>query len=144
MRVQKSLPMSFVAIAVVLAVGVNAGCSDDVQPACTAVSISCQPLYVPTFANVYANTIAVRCGGDASSCHADSSRSGLSFATKAASHGALLLNADRVVPGDASCSGMIVRVFSEGHDWSMPPGAPLAAAERCALAQWVQNGAIGP
>jgi hypothetical protein len=119
--------------------------SNDEQPACVTVETSCQPLYVPTFGNVYANTIAKKCGGDAASCHADSSRSGLSLASAPQAYTALTTGGpDRIVAGDASCSGMIVRVFGDGHSWLMPPKSPLMAAERCALVQWVQNGAVGP
>ena len=47
----------------------------------------------------------------------------------------------RVVPGDAGCSLVIVRTHSPGADYQMPPGDALRAPERCALVQWVQNGA---
>ena len=48
----------------------------------------------------------------------------------------------RVKPGDPACSVMIVRTDSPGADYQMPPGDPLSPQERCALIQWVQNGAL--
>ena len=47
----------------------------------------------------------------------------------------------RVDPGNPGCSVMIVRTDSPGADYQMPPGTALSPQERCALIQWVQNGA---
>ncbi len=122
-----------------------AGCSDD-PPACIALAATCQPLYPPTFENVYNNTIAKKCGGDSASCHSvEGMHGGLVLADRATAFTALTTaGSRRAVAGDAACSGMIVRINSIGHDWSMPPESPLGAAERCAIEQWVQNGASGP
>jgi hypothetical protein len=135
----------FAVVAMLLAVGASHACSD-AQPSCTTVDTACQPLYVPTFDNVYRNTIASKCGGDSASCHsAAGAHGGLILADRATAYAALTSgSATRVIPGDPGCSGMIVRINADGKTWLMPPRSPLAAAERCALAQWVQNGAIGP
>lgn len=72
-------------------------------------------------------------------------RGGLALTDRATAFTALTSGGSRrAVAGDAACSGMIVRITTAGHAWSMPPEAPLGEAERCALEHWVQNGASGP
>lgn len=122
---------------VVIALVALAGCPSEPPPTCATVDLTCAPLYEPTFANVYANTLAEGCGGDRASCH---SRRTLSFADPETAYAALL--EAHVKPGDASCSEMIVRVVGVGTDYQMPPGDPLDDAEACALVQWVQAGAM--
>lgn len=118
-----------------------AGCPSEPPPACKAVDTSCAPGYVPSFDNVYANTIEQKCGSTMSACHSAAGRAGnLSFETQAVAHAQLML-AGRVKPGDPGCSEMIVRTDSPGKDYQMPPGDPLSEPERCALIQWVQAGA---
>lgn len=118
-----------------------AGCPSEPPPACTTVDVTCAPLYEPTFANVYANTLVDGCGSDRASCHSDRGRAGgMSFADPDSAYAALLDNG-HVKPGDPSCSEMIVRVVGVGKDYQMPPGDPLDEAEACALVQWVQAGA---
>ncbi len=127
-----------------------AGCpSDTAPPACIAVDTSCAPGYVPTFTNVYNNTIVPKCSMT-SSCHSTGGhQGGLSLADgEDAARVALLANSSidpsrkRVVPGDAACSLLIVRTDSPGTDYQMPKGDPLSEQENCALIQWVQNGAM--
>lgn len=127
---------------------VLAGCSSD-PPRCITVDTSCAPGYVPTFDNVYANTLNVSCGSTNSSCHSAAGHmAGLSFETEATAYAGLLApstidpDRQRVDPGDPSCSVMIVRTDSPGASYQMPIGDPLSAVERCALIQWVANGAL--
>jgi len=120
-----------------------AGCPSDDPPECVEVDLTCAPLYVPTFDNVYANTLTDGCGGERAACHSAAGRNGgMSFEDPTTAHAALL--AGRVVPGNAACSEMIVRTESVGESFQMPPGSALPEAERCALIQWVQRGAPGP
>jgi hypothetical protein len=126
-------------------------CTNTSPPACITVDTSCAPLYPPTFDNVYANTLSVSCGSTNTSCHVNANvQSGMSFADEATAYSDLLLKSKfdpsryRVVPGDPSCSVMIVRTDSPGAPYQMPIGTPLQPAERCALIQWVQAGAPGP
>jgi hypothetical protein len=121
-----------------------AGCpGDDPPPECIDVDLGCAPLYVPTFENVYDNTLAGTCGSQRVSCHSAAGMAGgMSFEDPATAHAALL--AGRVVAGNPGCSEMIVRTSSVGESYQMPPGSPLPENERCALIQWVQNGAPGP
>ncbi|MEJ7603691.1 MAG: c-type cytochrome domain-containing protein [Kofleriaceae bacterium] len=117
-----------------------AGCPSDPPPACITVDLACQPLYAPTFANVYEQTLKDGCGSQRSACHsASGQKGGMSFEDPDTAYAALI--AGRVVPGDAACSEMIVRTSSPGEDYQMPPGSPLSTAEQCALVQWVHAGA---
>jgi hypothetical protein len=125
-----------------LFVCVLAGCGETPPPPCTTVDTSCQPGYVPSFDNVYSNTIRLGCGAMMSSCHsALGAGGGLSFADKQTAYDQLM-QSGRVKPGDAACSEMIVRVHGVGEDYQMPPGEPLPEPARCALVQWVHQGAM--
>lgn len=120
------------------------GCPSEPPPACTteAIDTSCGSLYVPTFDNVYANTLQMGCGASRSSCHAASGEGGMSLADPATAHASLL--AGRVTPSDPTCSELIVRTHGIGTDYQMPPGGVLGSSERCALVKWVAAGAPGP
>ena len=130
-----------------LVVCVLAGCPGDPPPACIApdlIDTSCAPGYVPTFTNVYNNTLRQGCGSTKSSCHSASGKAGdLSFESQAVAHTQLLdATEGRVKPGDPMCSEMIVRTSSPGEDYQMPPGDPLSEPARCALVHWVLDGAL--
>jgi hypothetical protein len=125
-----------------LLVCVLAACGDTPPPACTTVDTACQPGYVPTFENVYNNTIRLGCGAMMSSCHSSvGGDSELSFADRQTAYDQLM-QSGVVKAGDAACSEMIVRVHGVGEDYQMPPGEALPAPARCALVQWVQQGAM--
>jgi len=117
-----------------------AGCPSDPPPECITVDVQCQPLYQPTFANVYDQTLKDGCGSERSACHSRTGqKGGMSFEDADTAYAALLDG--RVIPGDPACSEMVVRSSSPGTDYQMPPGSALMAAEQCALIQWVQAGA---
>lgn len=119
------------------------GCPSTPPPDCKVVDTDCAPGYVPTFTNVYNNTLKMGCGSDKSNCHSSSNRSGsLSFESEDVAYEQLLQSTRRwVVPGDPACSELIVRSDSPGEDYQMPPGDPLSGPARCALIQWVLQGA---
>jgi hypothetical protein len=127
-----------------LVVALAAGCpGNDSPPECITFDTACQPLYVPTFENVYNNTLQNTCGSARNSCHSAAGRAGgMSFEDPATAHAALL--AGRVIPNNAACSEVIVRTGSPGESYQMPPGSAIPANEVCALAQWIQAGAPGP
>ena len=124
-----------------------AGCPSEPPPECIAaehaIDESCAPGYVPTFENVYKNTIKDGCGSTKSNCHSAAGRAGdMSLATQDIAYEELLdATQGRVIPGDPRCSEMIVRTNSPGEDYQMPPGEALSAPARCALVQWVLQGA---
>ena len=121
-----------------------AGCPETPPPECKTVDTACQPGYVPTFTNVYNNTIKDSCGSTKSNCHsAKDHAGGLSFESQDVAYEGLLdATKRRVVPGDPGCSEMIVRTDSPGADYQMPPGDALLAPARCALIQWVLQGSL--
>jgi hypothetical protein len=128
-----------------------AGCPQEPPPACTMVDTTCTNLaYMPTFDNVYKNTIKVSCGVDDNSCHSTAGhQGGLSFQEgEMPAYTALMQSSGldpsrkRVVPGDPACSLMIVRTEGVGKDYQMPKGDPLTPEARCALVQWVEAGAM--
>jgi hypothetical protein len=130
-----------------LVVFMAAACTNTNPPMCITVDTACQPLYPPTFDNVYANTLQGKCGSTSGSCHsATGHMGGMSFETEATAYAALTdAMRPRVVAGDPGCSLMIVRTDSIGAPYQMPPGDPLSNEhERCSLIQWVANGAPAP
>jgi hypothetical protein len=114
----------------------------DPPPACTPepVDTACQPGYVPTFTNVYKNNLEQGCGGLRSGCHG--AGNDVRFDSQQVAYDQLL-DATRplVQPGNPSCSELIVRIEGIGEDYQMPPGDPLSASHRCAIIQWVLDGA---
>ncbi|HEY0477114.1 MAG TPA: c-type cytochrome domain-containing protein [Kofleriaceae bacterium] len=139
-RCQERWKLSQLGLAAALAAPC-AGCPADPPPACITVDTRCQPLYAPTFDNVYAMTLRDTCGSQRTSCHsAAGKQGGMSFQDP--QHAFDALHAGRVVPGNPGCSKMIVRTDSPGASYQMPPGDPLSEAERCVLIQWVAAGAL--
>ena len=127
-----------------------AGCTHT-PPQCITVDTTCAPGYVPTFHNIYTNTITTACGPTNSSCHSTSFHAGgMSFADEPTAYAALLApkstidpSRPRLVPGDPACSLVVVRTDSPGEWYQMPPppGDPIMPGERCAIIQWVLAGA---
>jgi hypothetical protein len=129
-------------VAALLAASI-AGCpSNEPPPMCTTVDVACAPAYVPTFENVFDNTIKLGCGSARASCHASGGESGMSLENAATAYQSLLDG--RVTANDPGCSELVVRTSSTGKDYTMPPGSALEPAERCALIRWVATGAPGP
>ena len=122
------------------------GCSDSepAQACVQTLDLACAPLYSPTFDQVYARTLQPTCALAGASCHSsEGAMGGLVFADPDSAYEALLGQsgaAARVVAGDAACSELVERLYAPGAQ-VMPPGSPLADAERCAVVQWIQNGA---
>jgi hypothetical protein len=116
----------------------NAACSGD--ECLEDLNSACAPLYEPTFQNVFDQTLAPTCGLSGTACHSSEGRqAGLVFAEIEEAHRLLLES--RVEPGDASCSLVMRRLESDDPTFQMPPGRKLTATERCAIQQWIQNGA---
>ena len=112
---------------------------------CVEVDSDCTPLYEPTFDNVYEQTLQRSCAVGGGSCHeASGQQGGLAFDDPdEAYHGLLNTSVEhlRVLPSDAECSLLMIRLEQEDPDDAMPPGAPLDATERCAVQQWIEAGA---
>lgn len=123
------------------------GSDDDGGEACsTRDATACTPLYEPSWARVFTETIAPRCGTAGGACHASASAAGAGgglVVSDMAATRAVLLDSGFVVPGDAACSELVVRLDIDDELRRMPPGAQaLDEAERCAVARWVHEGAL--
>jgi hypothetical protein len=147
-----------VAIPVFLALLVGAtlgaaGCSggstgNDAQPTCLATPAdgACKdPLYQPTFHELFTNTLQPTCG--ANGCHSGSNpQGGLQLGdTEQVAYAALMANDEngmpRVTANDLSCGQFIVRLETPGKPWSMPFGSHLDPQKLCVIQQWIAQGA---
>jgi hypothetical protein len=131
------------AVAVLMA---NA-CSGDVEepmPECIDLAERCDPLYEPTFDNLFARTLKPTCAQVGGSCHGpDGAKGGLVFDDPDAAYSMLVEGSSaRVQPADPACSELVVRTHSPGKPWAMPPGEPLSSQEQCGIRQWVERGAL--
>jgi hypothetical protein len=52
-----------------------------------------------------------------------------------------LVDQNRVVPGKPECSLMARRISSTDVSFMMPPGLALDPGDRCAIIQWIAQGA---
>jgi len=114
---------------------------DPAAPACPPVASECTPQYEPVFDQVYTNTIRRSCSVGGNSCHGGAAGAGgldLSLADIAYEQ---LLERQRVVPNDPSCSTIIQRMHHEDPAKLMPPGARLSAEEICSVQKWIEAGA---
>jgi hypothetical protein len=129
-------------------------CSDDSNEGTAGMSgaeclpqleLDCQPLYPPTFDEFYTRRIAPTCGAGGVLCHgAEGHRGNLTLADADGAYRALVGDGGehaRVIPGDPECSLLIKRLESNDLDFVMPVRNKLSAAERCAIRQWIANGA---
>jgi hypothetical protein len=112
---------------------------------CVDTMASCEPLYEPTFDNVFDNTLRPTCGSEGTACHgAEGAQGGVVFEEIEASY-AVLTEASEgepiALPSDASCSLLMQLITSADEAFAMPPGDPLSAEERCAIQMWIDQGA---
>ncbi|MEP7122247.1 MAG: c-type cytochrome domain-containing protein [Byssovorax sp.] len=141
-----NLPAFTRALAWIALAALASGCSSpETATGCvTSLDLTCAPLYDPTFDQIYTRTLKPTCALSGASCHASEGQmGGLAFADADSAYAALLGEGGakpRVVAGDAACSLLIERLDATDSK-VMPPGAPLADAERCAVAKWIQDGA---
>lgn len=108
-----------------------------------ALDLECSPTYPATFDNFYDQLIDDTCA--ISSCHGPAGNAGnLTFGDADAAYQRLLddsVHEPLVIPGDPECSMLIKRLESEDRDFVMPARNRLPPGERCAIRQWVANGA---
>ncbi len=154
------MQLRWLPIAVVGVLGAIAACdgdegegSDDAAalPECIDFDAAgCAPLFQPTFANVFAQTLVNDCATGGGACHQDAdalgaAEHGLHFADAATAHSLLL--EDRgddtfVRPGDASCGVLTVRLRTDDDALRMPTGSMLMDTELCSVLQWIDAGAM--
>lgn len=118
-------------------------------PCVADLPATCTPAFDPTWDNVYANVVRQSCGGVGSgtSCHGpEGKQGGLELSSSEIAYSSLLGELDgrpRVLPGDPACSILMERLETDDAELRMPRGAaqPLSAATRCAVQQWIEQGA---
>lgn len=122
----------------------TAACADDGASSDGTCVVSradtCSPLYSPTWNNIYERTIDRKCAQGGSACHGAAPGQG-GLVLKGADEAYAALLASYVVPNDATCSDLMVRLHSDVPGIAMPPGSPLSDAERCSVEQWIAAGA---
>lgn len=121
-----------------------AGCSDDGGSECVTPELDCAPLYEPTFANVFTNTLVPSCAVPGVACHArEGAQGGLVFEDIDEAY--TLLTGEngpaRIDFDNPGCGALMQRLHSSDPLFQMPPSAPLSEAELCAIDQWVFMGA---
>ncbi|MBC8072855.1 MAG: hypothetical protein IAG13_31325 [Deltaproteobacteria bacterium] len=130
--------------------GDDGGDDDGALPECIEFdATACAPLYQPTYANVFAQTLQPDCATGGGACHANpdalgAAEHGLFFTEASQTHALLLddLGDDTFVrPGDASCGVMTVRLRTEDDLLRMPTGSMLLDTELCSVLQWIDAGA---
>jgi hypothetical protein len=114
-------------------------------PECVEYALDgCTALYPPTYDQVWAQTLSSSCA-QASACHAQDGSggavNGLVFIDPQASWDHMMSEA-LLVPGDALCSPLFVRLATDDPDIRMPPGSSgLSPAAVCSIGTWIANGA---
>jgi hypothetical protein len=128
-----------------IALSTLGGCASDPSPsapACVAVDRACAPAYEPTFDNVFTKTLQPSCALAGSSCHASAGHNGGLVLDDPETAYRLLMQNQRAIAKDPECSALTRRLESTDTAVMMPPGLPLAQAERCAIIQWMARGAL--
>ncbi len=131
-----------------LALLVAGGCSTGVE--CVEdLPEDCLPEYPATFEDIHARTLVPSCAVAGAACHASQGKQGgLDLSEIESAYLALTeqegqaTSGPRVLKNDAACSPMIVRLHSTQVDQVMPPGAPLREGVRCAVRNWIAQGAL--
>jgi hypothetical protein len=135
----------------------SVACGGDDSPAhpdagamCIApLSLDCQPAFPPTYPMLFDKLFLTTCGSPSSggSCHGPKgAQGGLILSDIDGAYEALLgTNGGRVrvVPHDPECSVLEARLESSDPAVRMPLGSPTPLSEglRCAVRQWIANGA---
>jgi hypothetical protein len=144
-------------IALALCATMLACTGDDANPSSDAgmggcldpLALDCAPSYDPaTYDKIYDNVLGPTCGSTAtgSQCHGkDGGKAGLFLDQPDKAYDFLMGKADgraRVLPGNPECSILAQRLESTDPAFRMPVGgAPLSPGDRCAIRQWIAQGA---
>lgn len=137
---------------------VTAGCSGNessgacLAPLPRAEADECDLAHAPEFDVIYQQTFNNGTCGVGSQCHTpDGATGGLVLTGDPERAYDMLLGGPDdghsghdhalVIPGDPECSELMRRLESDDTGYQMPPGSPLPSSKRCAITQWIANGA---
>ena len=113
------------------------------EATCEVLDTDCGPLYAPTFDEVHRNTLQTSCGLGGGSCHSsEGAAAGLVLDGGADDAYGNLVDRGLLDLEAPECSHLLDRMDPVNPGNSMPPGAMLGEAERCAIRQWVAAGAL--
>lgn len=108
---------------------------------CVDLPTDCSPQYEPTFDNIHDRTLTPGCAVSGGACHANAGAQGGLTLEDAATAYENLTRGGRLESGDPACSLIVERLYSDDAAEQMPPGKPLSDGERCAIVQWIEDGA---
>ncbi len=120
--------------------------ADDELACLDALDLDCSLTFAPNFRSIFDNRLQTTCGAAGSSCHGDDGAQGGLVLTDFDDAYDALLEGDRdtgprVIPGDPECSPLMIRLETTDAALLMPVGSQLPEGERCAVRQWIAEGA---
>ncbi len=120
--------------------------ADDELACLDALDLDCSLTFAPNFRSIFDNRLQTTCGAAGSSCHGDDGAQGGLVLTDFDDAYDALLEGDgdrgpRVIPGDPECSLLMIRLETSDAALLMPVGSQLPEGERCAVRQWIAEGA---
>jgi len=129
-----------------------ASCGDDASTGgdggvecLSELNLDCDIAIQPTFDGFYESQLRSTCSAGGGTCHGPEGASGgLVLSDPDDAYDYLLGRMDgraRVLPGNPECSILIQRLESDDPDFVMPVRNQLDEGVRCAVRQWVANGA---
>jgi hypothetical protein len=118
----------------------------DEIPECVEYELDgCTALYPATYDQVWTQTLSSGCGQQGSACHTQDGSggalNGLVFVDAQASWDHMMTEG-LLVPGDALCSPLFVRLAIDDPEIRMPPGSSgISPAAVCSIGTWINDGA---
>ena len=104
---------------------------------CATTTSDCDAAYTPEFEVIHTRTVVTSCA--LSGCHSgDEPAAGMRLSDIDEAYEELTRRLD---DDDDSCTTLLWRVDTEDERFVMPPGKPLTEGERCAIRQWIADGA---
>jgi hypothetical protein len=149
LRLVSSLLWAAVGAACHSAEPMSAKADQDAGACLASLSLDCSLAIEPTYPAIFDNLLLKTCGSPTTgtSCHGPNGlKGGLVLSDMNRAYDYLLGHVDgraRVLPNDPKCSIIELRLESSDPKFRMPPSdMPLSEGLRCAVRQWIQNGAL--
>lgn len=138
-------PRALALVSLAIATTLAACNGDDGAQCLDPLPLDCSPTFQPTYEAFYENQLRSTCSAGGTTCHGpDGAMGGLVLSDMDQAYEYLLGGVDgraRVIPGQPECSLLMQRLESDDPTFVMPVGSKLMEGERCAIRQWIANGA---